>query len=105
VKSLSADFNLNALNDTHDHSCFLARLGDYWHLMTQWPPARRKVYDSGPQPACTTTVVNVQPCQAQSAAGRDVIRVISDCDPSAERAENKCNIWVIGIWVLFPSLG
>ena len=34
VTSLSADFNLNALKDTYDHGCFLARLDKYWRLMT-----------------------------------------------------------------------
>jgi hypothetical protein len=33
----------------------------------------RKVYDSGAQPSCTRTVINVQPCQAHLATGRDVI--------------------------------
>jgi hypothetical protein len=35
-------------------------------------------------------------------------RGISDCHPSEGRAENKSNIWIIGIWILcleVPSLG
>jgi hypothetical protein len=28
-------------------------------------------------------------------------REISDCEPSEGRAENKQNLWIIGIWVLF----
>jgi hypothetical protein len=31
LKSLSAHFNLNALKDTYDHSCFLALLDEYQH--------------------------------------------------------------------------
>jgi hypothetical protein len=38
--SFNADFNLNALKDTHDYSCFLARLDEYRHLMTYSPGAR-----------------------------------------------------------------
>jgi hypothetical protein len=35
-------------------------------------------------------------------------RVISDCHPSDGRAENKSNLWIIAIWILFqevPSVG
>ena len=39
--SLSDDFNINALKDTYDYSCFLARLDEYRHLMTYLPSARR----------------------------------------------------------------
>jgi hypothetical protein len=38
--SSSADFNLNALKDTYDYSCFLARLDEYRHSMTYAPGAR-----------------------------------------------------------------
>ena len=34
LKSLSADFNPNALKYTYDYSCFLARSTKYQHLMT-----------------------------------------------------------------------
>ena len=34
LKSLSADFNPNALKDTYEYSCFLARSNEYQHLMT-----------------------------------------------------------------------
>jgi hypothetical protein len=34
VKSLSADFNLNAIKHTYDYSCFLELLDEYQHLMT-----------------------------------------------------------------------
>jgi hypothetical protein len=33
---------------------------------------------------------------------------LPDCHPIEGRAENKSNIWIIGIWILFleiPSLG
>jgi hypothetical protein len=33
--SLSADFHLNTLKDTYEYSCFLARLDEYRHLMTE----------------------------------------------------------------------
>jgi hypothetical protein len=34
LKSLSADFDLNALKDPYDYSCFLARSNECHHLMT-----------------------------------------------------------------------
>jgi hypothetical protein len=39
--SLRADFNLNALKDTYDHSWFLARLDKDRCIMTYWPAAPR----------------------------------------------------------------
>ena len=38
--SLSDNFNLSALKDTYNYSCFLARLDEYRHLMTYSPSAR-----------------------------------------------------------------
>jgi hypothetical protein len=34
LESLSADFHINALKDTYEHSCFLARSNEYQRLMT-----------------------------------------------------------------------
>jgi hypothetical protein len=39
--SLSADFNLNTIKDTYDHSCFLARLDEYRHVLTDPPGAKQ----------------------------------------------------------------
>ena len=38
--SLSDDFNLSALKDTYDYSCFRARSDEYRRLMTDSPAAR-----------------------------------------------------------------
>jgi hypothetical protein len=38
---ISANFNLNALKDAYDYSCFLARLDEYRHVMTYSPGAAR----------------------------------------------------------------
>jgi hypothetical protein len=70
-KSLSADFNPNALKDTYDHSCFLARSNKYRHLMTLTPSARR-----GRRGAAAARAH--APAGAAPRAGR----VISDCHVS-----------------------
>ena len=46
IKWISADFNLNALKDTYDYSCFLARSTKYQHLMTlmSTPSLRRAAH-------------------------------------------------------------
>jgi hypothetical protein len=36
--SLSDDFNIHALKDTHDYSCFLARLDEHLHSITYTRP-------------------------------------------------------------------
>ena len=37
MESLTADLNLNVIKDIRDHSCYLARLDEYWHFMTAPP--------------------------------------------------------------------
>jgi hypothetical protein len=60
--SLSANFNLNALKDTYDESCFLARLDKTLHLMTQWPPASA----AGSTPTCNELSPAPSPTTAAS---------------------------------------
>jgi hypothetical protein len=51
LKPLSTDFDLNALKDTYDYSCFLARSYGYHHLMTSTSTPRREVKAAdGPGP-------------------------------------------------------
>ena len=79
------------LKDTNDHRLFVAviehvQMNISTVKMADPPTARRHLPGAGPE-------------VPQAGAGR----VISDCHPCSEggRAENKQNLWNIGVWVLF----